>query len=586
MCESNNSNILHSFVDIPILYSTTSNKFTKTVSSVSVALSTATKSVFSTESQIHCNTSSFSEKYNNSGVITIPPPPGFKPPVLNHYQRTNEIKTTDSYSAQSGTMVRPVSDLYLSVSPLGSKYEPEFLESSRSIYVGTDIQSTSSEKAQSLLTKSVYTSSTTNNRSFSTSCETSLPTCISPVKYTLSNISAIATKTNYSFLSQIDDPRTSRNIAKIVTSNTQTDKNCAVISNIDQNDRYENSSILSNKDANTFSNRNPFLSIKSSSRLISSSTSVAPISLLQNIPNYNTYFDKKSTQTQHIPSEKIKIVSFANKDSFLQKTRPWLAPKQENMSLPNLTSKGMHYHTESSSDEEEYNMSASYTSLNPFLPNSVLSREPLLSKINPREKFFDGDTDEVTSKTSYVEKYSCHNPFYPYATSRNKSNIDENTCKSLGENLFAFLMTPKRPKTIKDNTNVTKGTYKLSLPVTNPNICSKNDINSVCTDSFLYNTTKTLNLFTPMNYSTEPSTCANKSHHNTDISQMSISTSNSNETDVDSSKSSFPNPEEKKSGIDQTRTRDRKNSADRYAALKDLDDMFKTTVMSEGKFLL
>ena len=118
------------------------------------------------------------------------------------------------------------------------------------------------------------------------------------------------------------------------------------------------------------------------------------------------------------------------------------------------------------------------------------------------------------------------------------------------------------PVTLSDNEDYhVSSTTKSSLK----------DVDSV-NNNEISNNTNNSNLLPPMNLSSQPP--PPKSNHEIDSEFPVMSNSNASE---DQSKSNLS------SNGGQKKSEEQKSASDRYAALKDLDDMFKSTVLSEGK---
>ena len=550
MCESNKNNMPKDMVfnSHSNTNSSKENKKSFHIPSVSSALSTATESVFSTASNLQISSRAQNKNDTSLASIIIPPPPGFKPPITKYSSpREPAIREIDSNAATFNT--------------------------------------TNKEELSLNIDKCILSNHINNSMSLS---------------------SAYSSKASHA-RSKINSEIASRLSPSTLHCNLQA-------TNLQLTDTYANENSIphsSKKDQQIDRLKNL------------PSTFISP-----NLYKQQTTSNRLIKQNDHVLSDRINIAGFSDKDSLLPNLRRTLLPKYENASLPDLTIISINNSKDCTNDDCYIDLNASFTSLNPFLTSPIFSRTFNSNSITETQnmgiktvennnafieydlpsKYFSSHSNDDTmlnskrsnlisgkssnsakgkfdfEKTLRQDVTSQSNPFYTNEIAPcNKFNeLPLTTIKAirLGEDFFAEIATnrsktsPKMPDHSSDSNN---------------NQCSNNTVNEISksiikTDALsvsrnvsLTKITKVSTNFPPMTAFSETTT-ENRLEKTIKIADTPTPDSNTND---DLSKIAFASTEQKKS-IEIQKTSD-DTAGDRYAALKDLDDMFKSTVMSESK---
>jgi len=326
MSESNtNNSISQSFSSLYHLSSSDKSTLNNnTLDSVTQSLSQITTSVFTMSQPSSTNTSLEIHKQGNAKTVIIPPPPGFKPPIVrrNSHQLVtdntiNSVCSSFSTSTQNivtSCLIVPLNnaviDTSLSDNQILKQSDSANVLGSTHNFIPVTNQLSSIASSFSTKQQVKSTANVNNNNTGSTISTLSIP------------ISS-ASKGNNSgaFKSNVPITSSSYSLVSVTSNNIPTPRPLSSIL-LDTNSEKKQS----------YSNKNPFLS-------------AAP--------------------------DKIKTVRFAD--------RYMLPSKYENMSLPDLSN--LPGFSDSSSDESDFDLSASYTSLNPFSLDSTSTKTKSL-KIN------------------------------------------------------------------------------------------------------------------------------------------------------------------------------------------------------------
>jgi hypothetical protein len=560
---------------------------------MSLDLTTNTKCVFSTPTQLSTNITQRPEKFHDFTSVIIPPPPGFKPPVLNHSSHIlPHVKTKDTFSVLSEISVDSKTNSYSSVN--SSILECAALKDN-SNYINHIIEPGTKEtdKSKAIPLTNIYTVSSANNKAFQISSNILSTTSPNTVKSSFNSCTPVTRGDSYSSISQIKDTVALRNTDACKRFDTKTNETQEYLDNVSKSSmcnthNYVSKIVVQNKPIH----KNPFLSNTYGSHDITHSANLSMVSLSSDV-------------SKNQISDEIKTVRFADNNSVVSKKMNTLSPRKENLSLPNLANKSLKYIFDSSSEDSDFDLNASYTSLNPFISNSIgIRNQSSSSTVGSNSK--DIEPKIVYSKCEDVsdsKKYSMHNSntelfqppdikhdnnkFYKYnankikhsnpfhknkLSSNTKLNTGDRKAMQLGQNFFTSLSNPQ--KSIMNNKEL------LNMPTSDFDVCFANS-KSVHERDSLINTTNMLNLLPPMNKSTTATNVQRERIPATNNSDMSIHLSDFTATE-DLSKLTFPSSGQTKLPNEPQGTKHNKTAQDRYAALKDLDDMFKTTVMSEG----
>ena len=620
----------------PSLHSNPIKKYTKPQLPLSVAVTSNTSSVSLPSFQVKSNKTPRGEKSHNITSIMILPPPGFKPPVINHCSRQfPEHDTTNAYSVLSGTMSDTVPTSCPSISQRISV--SDFAGQTTGIPASINLSlahATHPGKSAASHLSNIYTFSGLNSRPICSSLNASSALCLyAENSHTTSSMGLISTEQPYSLISQIHStvPLTKAELA--ISSDKEADQENSFINASSNNTFDSNNRVTSTEATNGDISKNPFVSPNDDYEAINGFANPSRGSLSNMTSTYQISINAAPTKAKNARSDQIKIVRFADTNTFMPNTHHKLLPKQANLSLPDLTKKSKHYLNESSSEDSDFDLSASYTSLNPFSPKSMsycnqfsqISKTQsdcnleLTKAINPSPQLPDSlNTHLVDSKsnTLFRNKHpsknvvpehgsltnslnintcnaiennlgSCYsyynNPFYQnkFAPVVNLTK-DGSTASELGEEFFACLSKTAPIKLIENNTD--KETVIFSVDPVNAlysDTLNKNE-SSVYDNVWKFNTTNDLDFFPPsMTTSLTRTTVLYKTLGLNVNSRIPTSMSDSN-ADGEISKIPFPNSSQTGKTKEQLGAIEAKEAKDRYAALKDLDDIFKSTVMCEG----
>ena len=524
MSESNtNNSISQRFSSLYPLSSSDKNTLNNNkTDSVTQSLSQITTSVFTISQPSSTNITLVRHKHDNAKTVIIPPPPGFKPPIVrrNSHQLVND-NTINSVCSSLSTSTQNIVHSSLTVPQNNTMINTSSSDNqtskqcdSKNVLGSTNnfipVTNQLSSIQSSFSTKQQIKSTNVNNKDTGSKVST-LP---------IPMLSASKGSNSGAFTSNAPNTSSSYSLVSLTSNSIPTTRPL--------------SSILldtSSEKKQKYSNRNPFLS-------------AAP--------------------------DKIKTVRFAD--------RYMLPSKYENMSLPDLSN--IPGFSDSSSDESDFDLSASYTSLNPFSLESTSTKTKSL-KINARKSthFLHSITNpNMTSCLSASKSLSNinranKNPFYTDNTSSNSTLCTNDSSEfKLGNTFFASLLITKsfsdtlNEKDIPKTMSECKDQPAISESSSSVNIVSSANANTI------NNITNASNLLPPMKSSSTESKPNGESTNATNAEFPVMSNSNAS-GDLSQLK---PLSGGQKSAEEQ------KSSGDRYAALKDLDDMFKSTVLSEG----
>ena len=244
-CESNQSNIPRSLFRRPSLHSITSPTCSKQLPSTSKDLSTNTKCVFSTPTQSCANITKRPEKCHNFTPVIIPPPPGFKPPVLNYSShKLPQVKTQDTFSVLSVISVDSKTNQYSSVNTSKLEYDATLKDSSNYINHNIEHNTKETDKSKTIPLTNICTVSSANNKLFQLSGNT-LSTASNTVMSSFNSCSPVTRANSYSSISQIKDTVALRNTDTCKIFDTKT------------NETQEN---LDKESKGSFSNRHNYVS--------------------------------------------------------------------------------------------------------------------------------------------------------------------------------------------------------------------------------------------------------------------------------------------------------------------------------------
>ena len=525
MSESNtNNSISQRFSSLYPLSSSDKNTLNNNkTDSVTQSLSQITTSVFTISQPSSTNITLVRHKHDNAKTVIIPPPPGFKPPIVrrNSHQLVNDntinsVCSSLSTSTQNivhSSLIVPQNNTIMNTSSSDNQTSKQ--SDSKNILGSTNnfipVTNQLSSIQSSFSTKQQIKSTTNVNNKDTGSKVSTLP---------IPMLSASKGSNSGAFTSNAPNTSSSYSLVSLTSNNIPTTRPL--------------SSILldtSSEKKQKYSNRNPFLS-------------AAP--------------------------DKIKTVRFAD--------RYMLPSKYENMSLPDLSN--IPGFSDSSSDESDFDLSASYTSLNPFSLDSTSAKTKSL-KINASKSthFIHSITNtnityslSASKSLSNISKAN-KNPFYTDNTgSKNTLSTNDSSEFKLGNTFFASLLITKsfsdtlNEKDIPKTMSECKDQPAISESSSSVNIVSSANANTI------NNITNASNLLPPMKSSSTESKPNGESTNATNAEFPVMSNSNAS-GDLSQLK---PLSGGQKSAEEQ------KSSGDRYAALKDLDDMFKSTVLSEG----
>ena len=574
-----------------------------------------------------CNEPLLSDKSHNLTSIIIPPPPGFKPPVIS--QCLHQLPQADK-EEPSSVLSGALSNL---------RYIPK--SSAPPNISDNDILATKSlvSKNSSLVYHSTYPGSFEINQQ-STICTLSNVT-IDPIfsALTSTTVAVVYTgcsnaadrglcspKQSYSHISQTNCPVVPK-IADISASSENGSIKKYPFTNNFANNNFNGKSYSSTDIATADMNGNPFASPSHGSQSTNHSTNFTNVPLTRVTTNAQASINASKTKTDHASSNQIKTVRFANTNNFSPLLQRRLIEKRANMSLPNLMSKSTEYSSESSSEDSDVDLSASYSSLNPFSPNfksschqtfehfkrskydiennepcrkshlsnstnsslnylnSKFSKNHPLNNILPKRSTSCNTNINDNSDIQHDSTQCCisNNPFYQNQfESGHKYLNNGKTVSKLGDNFFACMLNtdPKESSTSNIDTKT------VSVKVAN--------INSFCRDrlkheknlpnnSLSFNTTNNFE-FSPTSMTTLSSPTLTPKSIQPNIKSRTTNDLAHLHSENDSRKSS-QNSSQNISAKSELGTLGDKETEDRYAALKDLDDVFKSTVLSEGKFI-
>ena len=548
MCESNKNNMPKDMGFNSHLYTNSSKENEKTfhIPLVSSALSTATESVFSTASYLQISSRAQNKKDNCLESIIIPPPPGFKPPITKYSSpREPAIREIDSKAATSNT--------------------------------------TNKEELSLNIDKCILSNHINNSMSLSSAYSSKASNAKSKIK------------------------------SEIASTLSSTTLHCNLqATNLHLTDTYANQKSITHS--------------SQKDQQIDPSKNLPDTFISPNLYKQYTTSNRLTKQNDHVLSDRINIAGFSDKDSLLPNIRRTLPPKYENSSLPDLTIISINNSKDCTNDDCDIDLSGSCTSFNPFLTSSIFSRtfnsnsitETQNMGIKPTEnnnafiedhlplKYFSSQSNDDTmlnskrtnsisgkssnsvkgkfdfKKTIVQDVTSQSNPFYTNEIAPcNKFNeLPLTTVKAirLGEDFFAGISTNRTsPKMLHHSSD------------SNINQCANNNVNEISksivkTDAFSVNRNVSLTKITNFSTNFPPMTAfsatTTENQSEKTIKNADPPTPDSN-TNGDLTKIAFASTEQKNS-IELQKTSD-DTAGDRYAALKDLDDMFKSTVMSESK---
>ena len=550
MCESNKNNMPKDMGFNSHFYTNSSkgNKKTFHIPSVSSALSTATESVFSTTSYLQISSRAQNKKDNRLASIIISPPPGFKPPITKYSSPVEPaIREIDSKAATSNTTNKEELSLNIDKCILSNQ-----INNSMSLY-------------------GAYSSKASHARS-----------------------------------------KIKSEIASTLSSTTL---HCNLqATNLHPTDTYANQKLI----PHSFQK----------DQQIDPSKNLPDTFISPNLYKQHTTSNRLTKQNDHVLSDRINIAGFSDKDSILTNIRRTLPPKYENSSLPDLTIISINNSKYCTNDNCDIDSSGTCTSFNPFLTSSIFSRtfnsnsitETPNIGIKPTEnnnalieghlpsKYFSSQSNDDTmlnskrsnsisgkssnsvkgkfdfKKTIVQDVTSQNNPFYTNEIAPcNKFNeLPLTTVKAirLGEDFFSGIATKRSitsPKILHHSSD------------SNTNQCANDNVNEISksifkTDAFSVNRNVSLTKITNFSTNFPPMTAFSATTTENRLEKtikIADPPTPDSKTNGDLSKIAFPSTEQKNS-IEKQKTSD-DTAGDRYAALKDLDDMFKSTVMSEGK---
>ena len=494
-----------------------------TFDSVAQSLSQITTSVFSISQPSSTNTSFEKHKQEKAKTVIIPPPPGFKPPLVRRSSHQlvndnaiNSVCSSFSTSTQNfvkSPLIVPQNNavIHTSLSENQISKQSDSLNvlgsTNNSIPVTNQLSSITSPFSTSMQIKSMMN---VNNKNIGSTVIT-LPIPI---------LSASKGNSSGAFESNVPITSSSYSLVSLTSSNIPTTRPISSIL-LDTNSEKKQSC----------SNKNPFLS-------------AAP--------------------------DKIKTVRFAD--------RYMLPSKYENMSLPDLSN--IPGFSDSSSDESDFDLSASYTSLNPFSRDSTSAKTKSL-KINASKStnlIRSITNPNMTSRLSASKSLSNinkanKNPFYTDNTGSNSTLCTNDSSEfKLGDTFFSSLLITKSFSDTVNEKDITKTMYDCKdRPAISESNTSLNIVSSANADT-INNITNASNLLPPMK---SPSTELKLNGESTNLTNAEFPVMSNSNASGDLSQL-------KPLSGGQKSAEEQKSSGDRYAALKDLDDMFKSTVLSEG----
>ena len=494
--------------------------------SVTQSLSQITTSVFSMSQPSSTNTTLERHKHGNTKTVIIPPPPGIKPPIVrrNSQQSVQSVNDNTINSVGSSFITSPQNIVHSSliVPPNNAEINTSLCDNQIS---------KQSNSANALGSENNFI----------------------PVKNQLSSItSSFSTKQQITSMTNVNNENTGSTVSTL---------HIPVLS------------VSKSNNSGAFKSNVPILS--SSYSLVSLASNNIPTTRPLSSILLDTNSEKKQSCSNKNPfisaaPDKIKTVRFAD--------RYMLPSKYENMSLPDLSN--IPGFTDSSSDESDFDLSASYTSLNPFSLDSTSTKTKSF-KINASKSthFIHSITNpNMTSSLSASKSLSNinktnKNPFYTDNTGSNNTLFTNDSSEfKLGNTFFTSLLITKSLSDTVNEKDIPKTMSECKVrPATSESNSILNKVSSANANT-INNITNASNLLPPMKSSSTESKPNGESTNvtNTEFPVMSNSNASGDLSQL------------KPLSGGQKSAEEQKTSGDRYAALKDLDDMFKSTVLSEG----